>query len=120
MKNTFFEKGVPFSSNQKTLPKKAAPGPINGKKRGQMVKSVTYAGIYLVLNSLALDYMSGEELLTYIKGNLTMMAASTSSIFTSEKLADNLLANADEPLLNPVELVKKINSVLLRKTAKAA
>ena len=121
MENTIFKKSCLFSVDRPKSPEKAnqqAGYLQNGKKA---FKSLALVGVYIVLNNLALEYMTGEELLNYLKGYAYSIADSVSPLLNAKKIENNIPTINKEFALNPAEFVKKVHSLLNKKAmAKAA
>lgn len=89
-------------------------------KNGNPVMSLVHLGFNVLLSSLSLEHMSGDELLTYIKGSvlatMTVIAAEKNELTTTD--TSEMPENAHHVgMLNPKQLVKKINSLIYRNHA---
>ena len=82
------------------------------KRHGKTAKSLMHIGIAIVLSNFSLEYMSGEDLLNYIKGTLLATAIVVLSFTTEIKIVAHIEDSVKAA--SPLGFVKKINHLFCK------
>jgi hypothetical protein len=77
------------------------------KRHNKAAKSLMHIGVAIVLSNFSLEYMSGEDLLNYIKGTVLATLIVLASFTTEIKIASRVEEGIKSA--NPLGFVKKIN-----------
>ena len=87
-------------------------------KNKHPIKSLVQLGVTVLLSNLSLEYMSGDELLDYVKNsfNVTLMVVkSTITNEFNEELGCTTQNTTAHPNANPFGHIKKTNSLIFKK-----
>jgi len=86
----------------------------NAQSRRNTAKYIAHVGVALVLSNFSLEYMSGEDLLNYIKGTLLATAIVLVSFTTEIKIAACMENNIKSASPLGFGFAKKINHLFCK------
>ncbi len=82
------------------------------KRHTKAAKSLVHIGVAIVLSNFSLEYMSGEDLLNYIKGTLLATAIVMLSFTMEIKIVERVECSVKAA--NPLGFAKKINHLFCK------